>query len=671
MISDADRRSVPVLTLVLLGLTAGYAYSLILLAATPRFTYFLPLISFVRSLYFSLLLGGIAAVSVLLYRLDRRWWILPAGPVLLLAHFAGWASVSWAAPASRGGLSWMTSGGLLALLLCGIGLLAVGAFRRTVPTATACSLVFAGLVLLHLGSVKGLSTERIDDFLKYSTEEPSFRENRSAATLLLDPFSMSLEDALEPYAPLLPEVPEGRKIMVLVLDAFREDFFGHKLGKVQLTKNLEELAEDNLYFSNYRTQANWTKPSTASLFTGEYIRDHGTYIGGGGNLKKTAKNRSSDGREEVGEENYWGHALPEHEVTLAERLRREGFRTFGLTEINHISARYQFDQGFGTYLGHPDGFRKHPDYLLRRVLYWLLRERPGDAFLYVHLKGPHYPYPLGGQNERFWNRTRYRHGDVTQLPEWNLPSTKTKDLVQTVLPPTVPEDISAETRFLKHLYGSELYSYDRLVVPRYENLLRQLELWDETTYLVTSDHGEGIYDHDRYFGHGLNLHEEVVHVPLVVKPDDQLSVPRSNRNQPLATNLESIDLTTTLLELAGVGTDGLPGRSFLPRMTSEDSPDTVAFAFSEKTGVDNIRTVALTKPPWKLIHDLSTGENQLFNLRRDPEESRPVEDRPALTSRLESRVREQWGDGSIAQEAPLKNMGEKERKDLRGLGYLE
>ncbi|HUK36702.1 MAG TPA: sulfatase, partial [Vicinamibacterales bacterium] len=55
------------------------------------------------------------------------------------------------------------------------------------------------------------------------------------------------------------------------------------------------------------------------------------------------------------------------------------------------------------------------------------------------------------------------------------------------------------------------------VVGRFVRYLKAHQLYDQSTILLVSDHGEGLGDHGEQ-EHGLFIYNEAIHVPLIVKP---------------------------------------------------------------------------------------------------------------------------------------------------------
>jgi len=90
---------------------------------------------------------------------------------------------------------------------------------------------------------------------------------------------------------------------------------------------------------------------------------------------------------------------------------------------------------------------------------------------------------------------------------------------------------------------------------RFLDRLKAKGLLEKALVAVTSDHGEGLGDHGEQ-EHGVFLYREAVHVPLVLRlPGGALAGTRVKG--PVA----QVDITATLLDLAGQKTDGLDGRS--------------------------------------------------------------------------------------------------------------
>lgn len=84
------------------------------------------------------------------------------------------------------------------------------------------------------------------------------------------------------------------------------------------------------------------------------------------------------------------------------------------------------------------------------------------------------------------------------------------------------------------------------------------KLWDETIVVFVSDHGEGLGEDPRLpDNHGRVLYNPLIHVPLAIRVPGQ---PGRVVDDPVSV----IDVTPTLLTLAGAPAQELDGRSLLP-----------------------------------------------------------------------------------------------------------
>ena len=98
-------------------------------------------------------------------------------------------------------------------------------------------------------------------------------------------------------------------------------------------------------------------------------------------------------------------------------------------------------------------------------------------------------------------------------------------------------------------------------------LLRELEsseLSENTIVVVAGDHGEGL-DQRGYLGHGVDIHEELVTVPLIVRWPRE--IPGGRR---IAEPVSLVDLMPTLSALMDLGDDaGIAGAFVLAAQAAE------------------------------------------------------------------------------------------------------
>jgi arylsulfatase A-like enzyme len=146
-------------------------------------------------------------------------------------------------------------------------------------------------------------------------------------------------------------------------------------------------------------------------------------------------------------------------------------------------------------------------------------------------------------------------------------------------------------------------------------------------FAFLSDHGESWGERltDKaaiqgiYHLHGATLYDEVLSVPLILSAPGRLE-PGVVRSQ-----VRTVDLMPTLLELEGLPGGSLDGSSLLPLVDGRETGDRTAIAATSDRGV--LSQLAVRVPPWKLIRHLDSGHEEVYRLDVDPRElvSRPAD----------------------------------------------
>lgn len=218
--------------------------------------------------------------------------------------------------------------------------------------------------------------------------------------------------------------------------------------------------------------------------------------------------------------------LGEEANTLAERLSGAGYATGAAVAAEVTSHHWGFAQGFGTFADamgptQRDRWRvsRPGEEVVADALAWLGRQSVETPwFLWVHLFDAHHPYdPPAPYAERF---------------------------------PRSP-------------YQAEVAYVDAQVGRVVAALGDRADL-DRTWIVVVADHGEGLGEHGEDT-HGVLLYDPTTRVPMVV---------RSPSRTPgvVATPTSLVDLAPTLLDLAGLPTEGMDGRSLAPVLRGEPAP---------------------------------------------------------------------------------------------------
>jgi arylsulfatase A-like enzyme len=442
-----------------------------------------------------------------------------------------------------------------------------------------------------------------------------------------------------------PDPP--KRVVVYVLDALRSDFVGHLGSELGATSCIDRLAGEGAVFSNHFSAAPNTGPATTSLFTGfGFLR---------------------------------GRSIPEDVPTLAENSASAGYKTVSISSNPHLSPSFGLTRGFGDVVFdpinedfEPAGERERTvndsaERVHRAALAWLDDQDPDDrSFLYLHTLNPHNPYTPPEPFPSKFLRTGDSRIDG---------STGTLAAIRDLELPVTSQDV----RRIREWYAAAVAYNDAMLCDFVDELERRFG--DDFLLVVTSDHGEELFDHDGVL-HGHTLYDELLRVPLVMRWPGHISSLRIER----AT--DTLDLTATLWALTANRREVRPaeGTDLWPALVEDrESPDEAALHFATAPGLR--RAAMVRSNHWKLVlvprprfgWGMGKGRGRthdaeyLFNLMDDPEERVNLAGASSLeVDWLRSRL-EGWVAAWEARqpERREKRLDETTRQRLEALGYTD
>ena len=484
-------------------------------------------------------------------------------------------------------------------------------------------------------------------------------------------------------------------VVVVLLDTLRPDRLGTYGCERGTSPVLDAMADEFFVFEHAQSSAPWTAPSLISLMTSSYPDVHGVH-------SFPIPDRLTA-------------ALP----TLAEVLQRAGYDTAAFTEGGYAKGDFGLDRGFRIYPNNPGdegGYASnvaHPSRLsanLDRTLEWLREDREDPFLLFFHTYEVHLPLRAPEEDIRLFvpdfdedEHMRLFHGAIdgwnerreldlagaralgrrlfqlgfSQLGFAQLPRIQERrDLMAAAeaLGVSFEFDVAirerANRQWVQDLYDAEVHYTDRELARLWDALASE-GLEENTIVVIVSDHGESLGEHDR-LGHGDHLHEELLHVVLMMRIPGSEHAPRR-----IPEIVRSIDVMPTLLELVGVSAEGLSlqGESLMPLMRGVGSAH---YAFSHATHSDggNDRRHSIRSDRWRLIVDLATDAVELYDTRNDGSETANLADEhPDVVADLLERLNAQRkddelrrsivGDPNATKLSPDSDLLD----DLRGLGY--
>jgi arylsulfatase A-like enzyme/Tfp pilus assembly protein PilF len=292
-------------------------------------------------------------------------------------------------------------------------------------------------------------------------------------------------------------LPEKLNIILITIDTLRADRLSCYGSDLVETPKLDAIASEGIRFTNTATTVPFTLPAHSSIMTGTYPPHHGV-------------------RENV------GYSLGTDTTTVAELLQQGGYATAGFVSAFVLDSRWGIGRGFDHY--HDDfdpktaetpnlaSVQRPGEETIAAAIDWLDKSATSPFFVWIHLYEPHDPY-------------------------------------------TPPEPYLSQ--YDGRPYDGEV-AYTDALIGQLRQELESRQLLDSSLLIVTSDHGEGLGDHDEAF-HGFFVYDTTIHVPLIIR------TPFPEHAGRVVTRATShVDLLPTMVEAAGLPVpDGTHGRSLL------------------------------------------------------------------------------------------------------------
>lgn len=285
--------------------------------------------------------------------------------------------------------------------------------------------------------------------------------------------------------PLINQIPEKAhtNVVLISLDTLRPDHLSCYGYHRNTSPAIDLLAEDGVLFLNTFSTTSWTLPGHVSMLTSLDCLHHQVY--------------------------YPLQKMEVDTITLADILRANQFYCAAFTGGGYLSATYGFSKGFDSY----QEIKLHGDKAIRfdeaerlskLACDWLDNNGNKKFFLFLHTYQPHDPYanpsPLG---KAFLND----HSKWDQIKMESLFEEKGRFETQ------FSDD---EKQNIIDLYDGEIKYTDSLFVKPILDKLKELNIYDNTMIILTSDHGEEFYDHEAWL-HDHSVYNEGIKIPLIIK----------------------------------------------------------------------------------------------------------------------------------------------------------
>ncbi len=401
-------------------------------------------------------------------------------------------------------------------------------------------------------------------------------------------------------------------VLIITLDTTRADHIG-SYDQKSVTPHLDDLSDDGIVYERALSSIPITLPSHSSIMTGKVPFVHGVRDNGLFNLTS-------------------------EQLTLAEILKKNGYKTAATIASFPLTSKFGINQGFDYFNEHIAvkyedmfGERTLPKSTLffdernaaqvnETIMPWIQDNHETPFFAWIHYFDPHHPHE-----------------------------------------PPAPYDQT----FVNDLYRGEIAYADENIGKVIEQLKR-LNIYDNTLIVFTSDHGEGNNEHNEST-HSLLVYNSTLHVPLIIKHPNQAFA-----NTRVKQWVGLIDIFPTVLDQLGIDIpDDIQGQT-LPTTNNQANENREIYAetlsprFSRSWGEQR----SLIKNDYKYIYG---PQKELYNLANDQKElNNLVDEEPQLAASMKQDLQDYLDEYQVARSTSNSvNLDSNTLNTLRGLGYIQ
>lgn len=350
-------------------------------------------------------------------------------------------------------------------------------------------------------------------------------------------------------------------LIFILVDALRADHLGSEGYPRPTSPHLDALASQSVRYASAFTNAPMTAPSLPQILTSRYV--------------------------------------PEIESpTLASMLHAGGMPVTRGISSNPFLTMWLMNRTLDNF--DTTFVAERGDAVTKAALDWIDEVAAGDRFaLYIHYLDVHSPYNVPAEDAELFIDPDYEGSIGLEFNDHGGAA--------------AGHYVGADRQRITDLYDGSIHYEDRQIGDLLDGL-RARGLFDSSMLVLTSDHGEELWDHGSFF-HGQSLYDEQLHVPLLIR------LPGGEGAGTTVTEMvRTLDLLPTIADTLRLPhREGWEGSSLVDTGgRPKDLEDRDVLARAANPGKP-LRTAVRTRE-YKLIVDQADGNEELFHLISDPDE---------------------------------------------------
>jgi len=442
-------------------------------------------------------------------------------------------------------------------------------------------------------------------------------------------------------------------ILLISVDALRADRLGCYGNPRPLSPNIDRLADESVLFTRAFSPSTWTMPSHMSMLTGLEPPIHGC----------------------VSPLNTY----PPQTLTFPlvfELMSNGGYQPSAVVGGGYVDGKFGFSKGVADFQVDTrcrDAFR---------IMFENMSPRE-DSFGFIHTYEVHdyVRWPERPTSKALWK---------ARDPDYNgiFPTDRDFNTLmrQLATDPDVERLKARDIAYLADLYDGALQNLDLALGGLFQDLI-QHDLWEDTTLIITSDHGESLGEEHcgrQYWSHGGSPYQEQIHVPLIIRPSkhQRSRLPIRRVNSPASL----IDIVPTILQLADIpyAPEDFQGTSLLDLCFDQEEATEKRRLFFHSCEDTTIRgldprqfgTAMTWRDGFKVFLNHRTGTlREYYSLEQDPTEKRNIIHRLSQKelNQIQEAFSQYWEQvaGRAYQPASISLDDPTVLERLAALGYLK
>lgn len=412
------------------------------------------------------------------------------------------------------------------------------------------------------------------------TPPPSMEKHASRKVIALA--ISAAHKALQRQASKTPHPPKN--IVMVLVDTLRQDHMTYAGYARETTPHIDAIANTSIVFMDAYATAPHTPRSIPCIFFSRYA-SHMKWKGAKYNYPKVKP--ENIGLFEILQDKGWtNYGMSSHFYFEKKRGMWQGFEQWDNSDARDIA-------GSNTDIASPRIWAKSKPLLERlgKAHKSTNKEHRKPFGVFIHLFEPHARW-IGHKEHNFGKGSTPRERHINN-------------------------------------YDSEI-AYVDTYIKKITDTLKAQGLWEDTIFILTSDHGEAFHEHGNFF-HGQNLYNEVIKVPLIVH------VP-GWKARKIQGAVSLIDIAPTLLDMNALTIPAdFQGESLMQTMLGKEPvPDRPIFSeLLPYTNWQEHHKMAVYKNE-KIIRVLSSNTTEFYDLKHDPLEQKNLARVSSETSRVDA-----------------------------------